>query len=162
MKILTFSLAIFVLCFSSCKKLTSENASQESKIFVAKDHVQWKETRAVSTLNTNNNIIAILVTQGTETFTLTFPKPITTTPQNDFNAYALIVPAIGMASISDSYYLDSSKSNSLHISALDYKTNRVAGKFSLNLKQDEKHVEGEAKSVLYNGEFDVKFNEQAL
>ncbi|MHC8948919.1 hypothetical protein [Sphingobacterium hungaricum] len=149
-------------CFLVAKKSNSESAPQQSKVIVVKNGVQWTETRATGTLNTNNHMVAISITQDTETFTFIFPKPIDTDVQKKFEAYSLIVPAIGMASISDSYHLDTSKSNSLTILAFDYITNRLVGKFQLNLKQDDSYVDGTAKSSVFEGEFDMKFDEQAL
>jgi len=161
MRFLIFPVCLLAL-FSSCKKQEQDNAPLVSSIAVKKNGTQWPEITAVGTFNTSDSIISVVASKDTETFTIRFKKPVLNPRIETFEASSLFAPFSGSAALSDRYTLDSTKSNMLRILLIENIKKRIAGDFYLHLKRDEKYGGKEAETTIYQGRFDVQYEDLAF
>ncbi|MBE8721334.1 hypothetical protein [Sphingobacterium pedocola] len=159
-RLLILPICVIVLLMANCKKREVDNDKPStSSIALKKNGIQWAETTAVGTFNTEDSIVSVLGTENTETFYIRFKKPVYNTRLDALDAFSLIAPFFGSAAISDAYRLDPTKPNRLQILAMDYINKRIVGDFHLHLKREEGYGGEEDETNIYQGRFDVILDE---
>ncbi|WP_316817572.1 hypothetical protein [Pedobacter nyackensis] len=162
MKYLVLPLCILVLLFSNCKTRNSDSGSSASSIKVKKNEVQWSETAAAASFNTKDSIISILGNEANETFTIRFKRPALKEKIEKLEAYSTLSPTRLSASISDKYQLDSTKTNKFEIRLIDNLKKRITGDFYLHLKRSKEYGGGVGETYIYQGRFDVLYEEISI
>ncbi|SHG17544.1 hypothetical protein SAMN04488522_104741 [Pedobacter caeni] len=154
-------ICVLALLFTNCKKRDSDNDSS-SLMNVRKNGVQWSESKATGTFNTRDSVISIVGVEDKETFTIRFKKPVSGSRIEKFEAASILAPARGSAVISDRYQLDTTKSNKLQILVIENTKKRILGDFYLHLKRKEEAGGKAAETYIYQGRFDVYYEEISL
>ena len=154
-------ICVLALLFTNCKKRDSDNGSS-SLINVRKNGVQWSESKATGTFNTRDSIISIVGVEDKETFTIRFKKPLSSSRIEKFGAGSILAPAHGSVVISDRYQLDTTKSNKLQILVIENTKKRILDDFYLHLKRNEEGTGKAAETYIYQGRFDVRYEEISL
>lgn len=155
-------MCVLVLLFTNCKTMNSDNGSSVSSIKVKKNGVQWSETAATASFNTKDSIVSIMGVEGNETFTLRFKKPASNLKIEKFETYTTLSPTRLSAAISDRYELDVTQSNKLQIRIVDNSKKRLTGDFYLHLKRDKAYGNGSGETFIYQGRFDVLYEEISI
>lgn len=161
MRFFILPMCLLVLLFSNCKVQNSDK-SAVSSVKVKKNGIQWAETAAAASFNTKDSMISIVGTEGNETFTIRFKKPDLNKKIEKFDAYSIFSPARLSAAISDMYQLDSTKSNKLQIRIIENLNKRIVGDFYLELKRKKEYGGGSGETSVYQGRFDVHYEEISI
>ncbi len=157
MKFLVATTCIFILLLTSCEKQGADHKPLASSIKVIRDSEPWTGLAAAGSFNTKDSMVSISGTEGVETFTIRFKMPVINERLGSFQAYFHVAPFPYAAAISDSYQLDSTKSNRLRILANDNIKKRIAGTFYIHLKRAERY--GDSQTHLFQGKFDVYYQD---
>lgn len=155
---------LIVFLLANCKKQNMDNSSTDSSINVKKNGLQWSQTSAMGTFNTKDSIISIMGAEDNETFTIRFKKPKSASEIKieGLDTYVQIAPFSGSAAVLDFYRLDTTKSNKIKILIIDNLNKRIAGDFYFYLKRDENYGGEQEKINVYEGRFDIQYEELSL
>lgn len=152
-------LALSAILLTNCSKQVSPPPTKpESKITVNKNDTSWISEGVYASYNVDDDMIHVMSGKDNESFEISFKKgtiPITGI-MKDFSSGVTIAPFKASATISDSYFLDTTKANKLKILIIDNPEKRIAGDFLLHLKR-KKEGTGPEEINVFQGRFDVRY-----